>query len=910
MSSNKFSDALPASVFLLPSLQVFAAAANCFGGSQLPVAEMCKAKGLTTLILDGLSSGCRTPIWGPNNFAGFSGTVSAHDLDGTFPSCLMMDLPSISTLQVSGLGLRGHLPNLQQWPPHLQALGISHNRLTGPFFPTLQPKMSQLSRVDASYNKLSGEISSLSVPNASLNLIVNRFSGLLSSSIIDSKKPMSILESNLFDCSADNTNLPQHDPYLLRFQCGSLALNKYLWAFVAILIPTFFLYWCVARCWPQLDLSVALAPVCFRALAAWIVPRGSPAQARPLSLALNPCTSPENSITIFRRVLALVRIFSLHLLVILSIFLLPIYGGLSVTSGTHSDVSLWTVTAGFKSGDAAAAVLIFCLAIILPLYSFQASVLFASERMPEDAGDGFKKIDDENKDDCKLSTRDRAVLLLRLLTVMLINAVVVLGANVGYVKFNTLGSVHQQIAVKLALSLFKLFWNSSALQSLMRAPILFFGVPGLEVRSQSTVHALRGGILFQLAMLAFNNILAPFIASATTDARCFKSAFYSPPLVVATYDETRAVLQSAYFGEYRAGSGLYLPDMARSFILHTPTQQSMSSFFSPPFIYTYQCSSSLLQSYVPVFVLVGTISTFATPCKYFVVRALLDAVFPPTSVDASTDPAPAPAPAPVPPLSLAHRLLLSQLPKLLWRAHERSGYVLSTTPSIDAHRFFLETLADLCLVCTFGIAAPLLLLVSCCSLWARSWRLEFIINNFLPQGAEGDSEEQRDVARVLRGGNHVYNTRLFFAIFPPFFFVIFCVDFAGDERGALAGIWAPLVMLVLPASLVLLSQHALPSSVGRCVIGLTHSCLRALYAADSTAFPLQNLAGKRDDSLAPGSMEIEITSVVDDIPGGWSEGESRGSRISRSQGSIVPGVDNPMISSGSRGRSLRLEVEG
>ena len=872
---------------MLPSLKVFAAAANCFVGSQLPVAELCQARGLRTLILDGLSSGCRVPIWGSHNLAGFTGTVSAHDLDGQFPACLLMNLPLITTLQISGLGLRGQLPNLAQWPPELKAIGLSHNRLTGDFFNLLQPQMGQLSRVDASYNKISGTITSLAMPNVSLNLAVNRFSGFLSASILSSDTPVSVLESNLFDC-IDSSGLPQRDPYSASFQCGSQALNKYLFAFVSLLGFCVFFYWSVARWWPQLDVSVALAPVCFRPLAAWIVPPLAP-RARPLSLALEPSPRRENSLTIFRRILALVRILSLNLLLQLSIFLLPIYGALSMTNGTHANVSLWSVTAGFKSGDAAAAVLIAALSVILPLYSLQASVLFAAECVPEDRGQDGSENGGEASEDVELTTRDRAVLLLRLVCVASANAVVVVLVNVAYVNFNTVGSVHQQIALKLALSLFKLFWNSSALQMLVRTRALFFGVPGLKARSQARVHALRGGILFQLALLAFNNIVAPFIAAFSTDARCFKSAFYSPPLVVATYDETRTVLQSAYFGEYRAGSGLYLPDMARSNILHAPIQQSMSSSFVPPFIYNYQCSSSILQSYVPVFVLTGTIATFATPCKYLLVRAVLNKIFPAAaSVDASTTPAPSPLPAPAPSLSPVHLLLLSQLPKLLWRPDERS-HALSTTPAIDAHRFFLETLADLCLVCTFGIAAPLLLLVSCCSLWARSWRLEFIINNFLPRDSgEGVSEEQRDVASVLRGGNHINNTRLFIALFPPFFFAIFAVDMSGDARGALPGLWAPLVLLLLPASLVALSQHVPPSSLGRYTLRATQACLRASYGADPAPSP-QPLA-KRISSfrLAPWGADIEITAIEVTATGGV-DGEAA------ALDDAVPGVDNPMM---------------
>jgi hypothetical protein len=81
-------------------------------------------------------------------------------------------------------------------------------------------------------------------PSSLLNLVVNRFSGALSSALINKPpKPMSfsILSGNAFDCANKKTGLPQFDPNIQNVQCGSDKMNSFLYVLLTLL--------CVVGAW-------------------------------------------------------------------------------------------------------------------------------------------------------------------------------------------------------------------------------------------------------------------------------------------------------------------------------------------------------------------------------------------------------------------------------------------------------------------------------------------------------------------------------------------------------------------------------------------------------------------------------------------------------------------------------------
>ena len=149
----------------------------------------------------------------------------------------MFQLPNISTLHLSDNGLTGTLPSDITISESLRDLALSHNDLTG-----VIPDNFQLNgwvNLDLSYNRLTGTLQSqfslsYSPSNSSLFLEQNRISGAVPETVVDVNS-ISLLDSNVFSCKLDHSDLPVNDPEESKYQCGSDSLNISLYVWLAVL---------------------------------------------------------------------------------------------------------------------------------------------------------------------------------------------------------------------------------------------------------------------------------------------------------------------------------------------------------------------------------------------------------------------------------------------------------------------------------------------------------------------------------------------------------------------------------------------------------------------------------------------------------------------------------------------------
>lgn len=106
----------------------------------------------------------------------------------------------------------------------------------------------------------------------------------------------------------------------------------------------------------------------------------------------------------------------------------------------------------------------------------------------------------------------------------------------------------------------------------------------------------------QVLLLVFNNVIAPYLATAAADSNCFLQVFVPPAEVDTVY-----VYPHCYFlGSFDSGHCDQL--------VYTEVQNS----YIPPFIYYYQCSTSVLTNYVPVFVFLYTFLGIVIPFLHYV----------------------------------------------------------------------------------------------------------------------------------------------------------------------------------------------------------------------------------------------------------------------------------------------------
>ena len=106
--------------------------------------------------------------------------------------------------------------------------------------------------------------------------------------------------------------------------------------------------------------------------------------------------------------------------------------------------------------------------------------------------------------------------------------------------------------------------------------------------------------LVQLAVTQFNNIVIPCIVVSVVSPNCYYNVFVQEPDVVSSFVDPQCVVRDESTGLCNENI-LYKRDTA----------------YDPPFIYSYQCSSSIVTAYATVFVMMCLATTFISPLIMF-----------------------------------------------------------------------------------------------------------------------------------------------------------------------------------------------------------------------------------------------------------------------------------------------------
>jgi hypothetical protein len=241
LGGNQFTGTISRDIFLNNHryLTSFAVSNNCLHGS-IPI-EICNATRLSALSMDGMNTGtsCRDVIISPGIYQ-FEAFRVKNVMTGTIPSCLFSKLPHVELISISGNGFTGSLPNhLNVLPSSLISLSLSHNLLEGtiPFF---FPQHNNWYSLDLSFNRFTGTLNDwdlfqpLDDPrkgNVSIALNLNRLSGKIPSTLMALNK-INILRGNAFTCSDLKRDLPNNDPDMEKYHCGSNSTNTSFYVYI------------------------------------------------------------------------------------------------------------------------------------------------------------------------------------------------------------------------------------------------------------------------------------------------------------------------------------------------------------------------------------------------------------------------------------------------------------------------------------------------------------------------------------------------------------------------------------------------------------------------------------------------------------------------------------------------------
>lgn len=548
LGTNQFTGSLPATLFNSDTLQEFYANSNCFSSS-IPSA-LCNANTLKALDLSGMMAGdsCIVKYGGIFNF------YLAATVPGDIPSCLFAST-SLEVLSLNGNGIRsvlGDIPSASD--SQLQNVSLSNNRIHGSIPLSIQ-QYRDFRILDLAYNQIDGTIEHATwfasedggsgQNSTDLMLKSNRLSGEIPDSFQDAAK-IDILTGNLFACDAGRAELPVHDPAKANYICGSALADGSMVGFAA-------------------TVGVRIAAAC---CILFLFNKNSPTwrvftEARTL-LFLNLDSIASNyEVNQLQFILRRYRYYLFMLLCLIWMVFTPIYLGMKSTAdySTHTHQYGWIVSLGFLKKHVPGMAIFGVWMCLLPALVVM-DIKLSRQYRDQDAflADSVAQSSD---------SPDVALWKGRYLVVaIIINIAIVVFVNGGYVYVVLTQTAHVQFGTVVLTSLFKTVWTVGVMNHVLRI---------LSCSSK-----------FLVPVTVLNNIVIPVIGTILIDIDCFQTLFV-PPLAI----ENKLVVR-----DYLCTAGVSNNGTVEC--LDTPLVVSTS--FVPPFVYSGQCSESLLTNYIPVYV--------------------------------------------------------------------------------------------------------------------------------------------------------------------------------------------------------------------------------------------------------------------------------------------------------------------
>jgi hypothetical protein len=201
----------------------------------------------------------------------------------------------------------------------------------------------------------------------------------------------------------------------------------------------------------------------------------------------------------------------------------------------------------------------------------------------------------------------------------LVNLVVNFAVFSSYVSTSQKGlTTIDQLGLSFAICLFKLFWGNVMINEILSK----LGFMWLDIEVKSS---------YKVAVLLFNVIVAPYIIIGAINSNCFGTAIVQPPPIVSSAKGATC---------YMLGYNSFIPiNMNESYITtstvfscaesqNIPTNMTIIAEYTstnpidfyPPFIYNFQCSSSLLSNFIFVQIIRFAMSGICVPWIFYTMK--------------------------------------------------------------------------------------------------------------------------------------------------------------------------------------------------------------------------------------------------------------------------------------------------
>lgn len=287
--------------------------------------------------------------------------------------------------------------------------------------------------------------------------------------------------------------------------------------------------------------------------------------------------------------------------------LIPVYGALTASFGTYTYQYVWTVAFTFMKGSTPTAVLlVFFLLFVAAMHTLvylhlvvkrenAYSITLVGQVLSARASESLQYW-------TRLSVRvNRRHVLLAVMFV--VNCVVVLSVNGGFVYAVSQNYDRDVMGfISFLIGLFKLTWSSVV-------------VLGWMERASRDLLAPTRQSLFLVVLSIFNNIFAPYASEAFVSSSCFEYSVVPPAADASTVTTEACFLYSATPSAGAQNSSIICGHTVGQFatLISALANPVTTVSFTPPFIYSYQCSSSLVTVFASVFIIRYMLSGIVEP---------------------------------------------------------------------------------------------------------------------------------------------------------------------------------------------------------------------------------------------------------------------------------------------------------
>jgi Leucine-rich repeat (LRR) protein len=595
VSNNQFTGNIPS--FFSNVIQIIDMSSNCFSGD-LPL-ELCNPeyRNFSTLIMNGLSSSsnCRVPIFPHTMIHSF---YVRNRITGGLPLCLF-NLERISSLYLSGNQITGTIPAQIDLSQSLLNLDVSHNSLSGTIPTKIQKRCWET--LDLSYNYLGGTLSSefhsYNQQNTTLHLEANRLSGAVPSSLLSAPN-INILDGNIFAFNFNSNLLPENDPEEEHYSCGSDSVNLsiYIWlsfigTIICFVLGVMLMFKKNIKCcgsFISCGRFICYLRECYVQFGVFC--EEIEKLEKNSGNAENESREGRN-VLLFKAYNEKIRYTALLLTAFILVFLLPAFGILPYFFGIYQDKYIWVISALFLE-DKTAGIVLFLLLFSFLLFTGILFVLLWLPHLRRHLQKQQQQQQQENNFSVSL------FYFLRYFLLGLGNFIAMLLVDLGYVyvviNYNTVIITFTEVC----LSVVKVGWNNVIIWHLLRYlynKLLHF----LSSFHYFATVSRRDWKQFpdkDISILSFNiglnNLIYPCFALIILSTNCFYNAFYSAPKITSSYS---------------------YPSTFKFIDEQTTALSTESSSFSPPFEYSYECSSTIYAYYCPIFILMFLIESVLIP---------------------------------------------------------------------------------------------------------------------------------------------------------------------------------------------------------------------------------------------------------------------------------------------------------